>query len=290
VKGVRARFLCAQDVKQVETAQVVVRPIVQSIGSEWLSSVFMVSICFSVLAQDRPQTSQPQSQLRFEEQERRALEQETRAVDLQYSTKPIRVILGEREYTIPANYFGAKGRDTRDVFDAGKTGYGFRLFLPDYGGYTNENWRDKFDRRLIEIVQLKLVDKNEIVHFSNGRSKRVNPAGYGEPRAQFQNARRGLEDKPSFHAYGLEGYRPKYSRVDVTWAGTRSNGEFFFFRCNLAPGDRVQMDIREPYCDVRYYSEKEDLFIAYRYSNDHVAKWREIDDAIWAKIHSWRMK
>src|SRR5439155_110639 len=118
---------------------------------KWLSSVFMVSIGFSVLAQDRPQTSQPQSQLQFEEQERRALEQETRAVDLQYSTKPIRVILGVREYMIPANYFGSKGRDTRDVFDAGKTGYGFRLFLPDYGGYTNENWRDKFDRRLIEI-------------------------------------------------------------------------------------------------------------------------------------------
>jgi len=257
----------------------------------WLNSVFMVLISFSGLAQDRPQMSEAESQLRFEEKGLRALEQETRAVELQYSTKTIRVILGAREYTVPANYFGPKERNTSDTFDAGKVGYfGFRIFLPDYGGYTKENWRDKFDRRLIEIVQVKLVDKSAIVRFSDGHTERINPAGYGEPKAQFQNARRGLEGKPSFHAYGLEGYRPKYSRVNVTWTGTRSNGEFFFFRCNLAPGDRTQVGILEPHCDVRYYSEKEDLFIAYRYSNDHLDKWREIDDAIWAKIHSWRMK
>lgn len=235
--------------------------------------------------------SQSQLQEQFKEKLRRAVALETQAVEQLYSTKPVRVILGAREYVIPANHFGPKEKDGFDTFDAGKVGYfGFFLFLPDYGGYTKNNWHDKFDRRLIKVVEVKMVDRNETVFNPELGYQRVNPAGYGDPKARFQNARRGLEDKPSFHAYGLEGYRPKYSNVDVVWTGTRSNGEFFFFRCHLAPGDPPQAGIVEPHCDVRYYSEKEDLFIAYRYSNDHLAKWREIDDAIWTKLHGWQVK
>jgi hypothetical protein len=164
------------------------------------------------------------------------------------------------------------------------------MFLPNYGGYTKDNWRDKFDRRLIEVAQVSAVDKSRIVVFTDGHSERISPAAYGEPKAQFQNIRDGLEDRPTLHAYGLDGYRPKGSNVDVVWVGARSNGEFFFFRCPLAPGDPPQPGIPTPHCDVRYYSEKDDLYIAYRYSNDYLAKWREIDDAIWQKLNGWRTK
>ena len=220
----------------------------------------------------------------------RAEEEETKQVRLLYSTKPVRVSLGKREYIIPANYFGPKEKDGRDTYDAGAAGYfGFVLFLPEYGGYTTDNWRDKFDRRLIEVLDVKTVDKNEMVFHPDRGYERVNPAGYGDPTARFQNARPGLEDRPSIQAYGLQGFRPKGSNAGVTWTGKRGNGEFVFFRCHLAPGDQQQAGTH-PLCDVRYFSEQEDLFIAYRYSNDHLPKWREIDDAVWAKLRQWEVR
>ncbi|HMH16858.1 MAG TPA: hypothetical protein VK572_01810 [Burkholderiales bacterium] len=212
------------------------------------------------------QMSEFQLQEQFKEKMRRAVELDTQAVEQLYSTKQVRVILGAREYVIPANHFGPKEKDGLDTFDAGKVGYfGFFLFLPDYSGYTKKNWRDKFDPRLVKVLQIKMVDKNETVFNSELGYQRVNPAGYGEPKAQFQNARRGLEDKPSLRAHGLEGYRPKYGTSDVTWTGTRSNGEFFFFTSHLAPGEAPKPGTY-PFCDVRYYSEKETslLLIAIR--------------------------
>ena len=74
----------------------------------------------------------------------------------------------------------------------------------------------------------------------------------------------------------------------MTWTGTRSNGEFLFFTCTLAPGD-IAEPATYPLCDVRYYSDLEDLYVSYRYSNDHLDKWREIDDAVWRKLHEWEV-
>jgi hypothetical protein len=239
----------------------------------------------------RQTMSESERRWRVEEEMRRAHTREAAAVERLYSTKPRRVILGTREYVIPANYFGPKQKDRSDTRDATKSYFGFFLFLPDYDGYTRDNWQDDFDPRLIRVLQVSMVDKNEVVFNPELGHIRVPPAGYGDPTAQFQNIRGMLEETPSLHAYDLQGYRPKHGGGgDVTWVGTRSNGEFFFFESRVAPGQAAPKGSKYPSCDVRYYSEKEDLFIAYLYSNDHLAKWREIDDAIWAKLHKWQVK
>jgi hypothetical protein len=222
---------------------------------------------------------------------RRIEEQETKQVELLYSTKPKRVVLGNREYRIPANHFGPKERDEPATYDASETGFGFFLFLPDYIGYTKENWRDPFDRRLIKVVNVRTVDKNAMVPRTDGTHQRINPEGYGEPRAGFRNHKALLEVEPAYEAYGLKGYRRKNARPDssVTWVGTRSNGEFFFFESTLPPG-MSPLPGRYALCQVRYYSEQEDLLIVYRYSQDNLEKWREIDDTIWKKLKAWRTK
>lgn len=225
-----------------------------------------------------------------QEKLRRARELQKQQIAELFSTKPVRVILGARKYVIPANYFGEKQKAEPDGFDATKGGFGFSLFLPDYSGYTKENALDKFDRRRVHVLRVEVVDKNEVVYMPGQGHIRVSPANYGDPKAQFQNRAPSLEAKPSLHAYELDGYRPRHGRADVTWVGQRSNGEFFFFRSHLAPSEPAREGMVYPFCDVRYYSEKEDLFIVYRYSNDHLAKWREIDDAIWEKLHGWQDK
>lgn len=224
-----------------------------------------------------------------QERMKRAFEEDAKEVDQLYSAKPIHVFLGSHEYLIPANYFGPKEESSSDIFVA--DGYfGFHLFLPDFNGYTKTNWKDPFDHRKISVLDISIVDKSKVVRFTDGHTEHISPAAYDEPHAQFQNILRGLEEQPSFHVYGLDGYRPSHSNVDVIWTGKRSNGEFFFFKSDLGPGDPPQAGLINPLCDVRFYSEKEDLHIAYHYSNDHLAKWREIDDAIWEKLHKWKIK
>jgi hypothetical protein len=227
----------------------------------------------------------------FEEQMQGAVEAESREVERLYSTKAIRFRLGGRRYSVPVNYFTPKGRDEPESGDS--EGFGFTLFLPNFVGYTKDNWKDPFDRRLVKVIEVKPVDKLAIVTLTDGTSRRVSPSSYGESKARFENRKPRLESQPSFSLYGLTGYRYKGGGATpgIVWTGTRSNGEFFFFESPLAPDQPVRPDVypTHPHCKTEYYSEQEDLFILYIYSQDHIAKWKEIDDAIWAKIHSWRM-
>jgi hypothetical protein len=221
---------------------------------------------------------------------KRAQEQDAREVELLYSTKPRRVFLGPRQFNVPANYFGSKQRDEPSSFDATEHGFGFVLFLPDFGGYTKANWQDPFDRRRIDVLWVRLVDRNAMVPSTDGTYGPPTPASYGEPQARFANLRAFLEAQASLKMYGLEGYRRRGSgEKRVTWTGYRANGEFFFFDSTTAPGQTVPQWMN-PLCTTQYYSAAEDLHVAYRYSQDHIEKWREIDDAIWAKIGAWRVK
>lgn len=220
---------------------------------------------------------------------KQAENEDARQVEKLYSTKPIRVLLGNAEYMIPANYFGAKWRDEPPILDA-KGSFGFTLFLPHYGGFTKENWQQGwFDKRRVDVLKINPVDKNAIIPILGGGSKRIKPAGYGDPKAGFANLLPSLVRKPSLDAHELQAYVWKGEPPGAYWTGIRSNGEFFFFRSTHTPGQSLLPDTY-PLCDVRYYSEKEDLFIAYRFFLEHLSKWREIDDAIWTKLHGWQVK
>jgi hypothetical protein len=187
-----------------------------------------------------------------------------------------------KEYMIPANYLSPRGREEPDHYDV-KLGIGLFIFLPDFGGFTRDNWRNPFDTDRITVERLGPGDTD-----AKGKGKGgPYPGSYGDTRARFANLKPVLEDKASLNMYGLEGYRQKGPASDVYWVGSRSNGEFFFFQSSVAPGQTPPDWIRHPLCAVRYYSEAERLFIAYSYSMVHLPKWKEIDDGIWSKVHSW---
>lgn len=218
------------------------------------------------------------------------MEEDALEVERLYSTKPIRVVLGPREYLIPVNHFTEKGADRPGVFVA-KNGFGFVLFLPDFGGFTKENWQKGwFDTNRIDVIELKLVDKEAIVPIAGGGHQKITPANYGEPRARFENRKSRLEAKPSLHAYGVEGYRWRSGQSGITWTGTRTNGEFLYFEAMSAPGEPLPPGTSYPLCTVRYYSDAEDLYVSYIYPQHHIHRWKQIDDAIWHKVKKWRVK
>lgn len=235
--------------------------------------------------------SRTMSDSEIRQEMKRAREEDAREVERLYSTKPIRFQMAGREYVVPVNYFTPKGRDEAEGGES--KGFGFFLFLPAYGGYTKENWQDRFDRRLITVLQVSPVNKNAMEEVTDGTRRRVLPSSYGEPQAAFKVRQHFLEEKPAFRLHGLEGYRYKGGgRDDMVWTGVRSNGEFFFFESSLAVDRPVTPGVypSNPSCKVNYYCHQEDLRIHYFYSQDQIARWREIDDAIWAKMHAWRMK
>lgn len=156
------------------------------------------------------------------------MEEDAREVERLYSTKPIRVVLGPREYVIPVNHFTEKGADRPETFVA-QGWFGFVLFLPAYGGFTKENWQKGwFHPNRIDVLDVRNVDKTALVPHIDGGMRKIEPASFGEPKAQFETARLLFEETPSINAYGLEGYRRKNRQPGVLWVGHRWNGEFFF--------------------------------------------------------------
>jgi hypothetical protein len=234
----------------------------------------------------------PQRLEHARERMRQAREEEAKAVERLYSVRPIRFALGKHTYEIPANYFGPK--DLRDWPTGSKVErFGFDLFRPDYGGYTKENWRDPFDRRKITVVSLNEVNKYAIGRFTDGTRRPLSPDRF-DALVRFERIRSSLETQSSelhgLTVYSYKAFRDGSVRPGAVWAGHRSNSEFFWFRTSLAPGQPKRNGYPpNPQCDVRYYSEQEDLEIVYRYSQVHVADWREIDDAVWTKIRQWRV-
>jgi hypothetical protein len=252
----------------------------------WRITVGLGAVVFGACRRAEP--GQAPDSFDVTDKTKRAEEMERLQVERLYSTKPVRVRMGKQEYVIPVNHFTEKGRDNPTVVER-DGGFGFVLFLPDYGGFTKENWlKGWFDPRRIEVLELKPVDKNARAVMSDGTIALVGPAGYGDPKAQFENIRSLLEAQPSLKAFGLAGYRRRNGAPGVFWTGTRSTGEFFFFDSSFAPGEPQPRAAVHPLCNVGYYSEHEDLFIRYIYSQEHIAAWREIDDAIWKKLRSWR--
>jgi hypothetical protein len=199
---------------------------------------------------------------------RRAKERDARDTERLYSTKPTRVTLGKQVYAVPANFISPKGQNEPSPIKPDKLALVF--FLPDFSGYTKDNWHDPFDPARITVSELS-ASQYEL-----------------SERERFDGLKRSLEDKPSILEYGLEAYyRRNRANKGLVWVGRRSDGSFFYFRTTSAPGEPGRPG-RFPLCDVRYYDTSANLFIAYRYALDHIHMWRAIDDGIWGRIHEWR--
>ena len=219
-------------------------------------------------------------------------EQDAAEVERLYSTRLIRFKVGKHIYEIPSNYFGPKEGDYRmrsKLFEA-EGGFGFSLFLPNFGGYTKENWRNPFDPRRIDVIEVKSVDREQVVRERDASRGRRFAGPYDDAKSQFvKNIKGFLEDTPAFRRFGLEGYYVRYRKTyELTWTGRRTNGDFVYFSCSPTPEEIEQAHIPVPQCRTQYYSEEDELRIFYTFHREHLAEWRAIDDAIWAKIHKWR--
>lgn len=204
-----------------------------------------------------------------------------------FSTEPIRINLQDSEvaFLIPRNYFGP--REATEPDEKNLSQFGFRLFLPDFVGYSRET--ADLARYIAPTEQeVRVLETRNLSKYmfdiSENRTIPAPPTAWGDVEAIFDQ-RKPKAPQWRRHQYGLEceGWSDAPGHKFVC-KGLRSNGEMIF----IAVSDADEILAGE--CDVIYASETEGLYLRYRYWRKHLAKWREIDDAIWDKLHTWRIK
>ena len=183
-----------------------------------------------------------------------------------YSTAPVRVSLEGHEYVIPMNYLTAFGNQPLQMAPKYVT---VSVFLPDFGGYREDNYRDPFDKRKVTV-------------FWGGAF------GGAPPEDQLANLMNhlGVQKAPEEDRQGLAAYRGKHE-YEKWFAGKRKGGELVLFRCRSEAPDK---GVVNPLCDTRYPNQRNGYGLAYRFSAEHLPMWQEIDERINALIMSWRTR
>jgi hypothetical protein len=211
------------------------------------------------------------------------------------STKPIKIKLkdSDRVFTIPRNYFSPQEANEPDEEELEY--FGFTLFLPNFEGYSPATARFYAPEHFPPIAReayynsVYVLRVEEVSKFDtrNGKQTPLPPNAWGDPKAMFDAVSKGYEllrEDYGLKCYGHKSWEGKGNQFPCI--GTRSNGELIFMWASDPPESGMS-----PYiCDVVYYSEQQQLYINYRYSRRNIAKWRELDDAVWAKINAWRVR
>jgi hypothetical protein len=204
-----------------------------------------------------------------------------------YTTAPVRVHVQDRVYDVPANHKTNAGRaQFKQYAVAGEDRYHIRepsgglgelfFFWPDFGGFTLDNWHDRFDRRKITYAIFAVLSPDEKQKTTGEVFEQQRELGL-------------IEREPSAEIHGLRGYRRSKQRAFV-WVGERATGELFTMS-SFHPGEPDAFAHQpNPQCDVRLYDATTREDVVYRYSLDLFAHWREIDTQTQAAINAWRAK
>jgi hypothetical protein len=155
----------------------------------------------------------------------------------------------------------------------------FDFFLPDYSGYTLENFRSETDENKVEVVYLHAGDPHEAD---------ADAAGEYPPNM----LKRALRDFVNPGAYkdqfGLRCYEDLSPSGRLTCYGRRSADEDILLYTRKPPypeGDTF------PVMQARYFSKRYGgVRIAWRSHVKNLPRWHDIDTQIWKFIDAWRVQ
>ncbi len=218
-----------------------------------------------------------------------------------YSVEPMQINLEgtDKVFVIPRNYFGPNYKNDPDKKTL--TEFGLTFYMPGFEGFTADmeaaypnigrEFNDQYNYMIrvlwLRSVSQAMVKSGKMINPA-GEEVEVSPAAWGDAKAMYENGTKGK--KIIREEYGLICKGPELAEKNNDWVhclGKKSNGEWLLLKTYLSPHRKKGV----PYlCDIHYYSQQEQLNIRYSFSRSHLAKWREIDDKIWEKLHSWEVK
>jgi len=156
----------------------------------------------------------------------------------------------------------------------------FDFFLPDFSGYTLQNYRNESDENKVEVVYLHAGDAHE-----------ADPDAPGEyPPNMLKRSLKDLAD-PNSHQdlYGLRCYEGRVLTDRLTCYGRRDekSGEDILIYVPVPP---FAPDVTFPMMQARYFSKRYGgVRIAWRTHVRNLPRWHDIDVLIWKFIDAWKV-
>lgn len=162
-------------------------------------------------------------------------------------------------------------------------GIGFQMFMPDFSGYTPENYKEEFHLDLIQIMGIYPASMSAI---------EPGAPGYYPPN-MFERLSGG--EYPSFDVkkykeeYGLRCYEVKTKDVDSKqWCyGKRNEDEYILLTIMRPPYSDF---VTYPIMQARYFTKKYGgLVITWHAHMKHFPDWKKIDAQIWQYVDAWNI-
>jgi hypothetical protein len=163
---------------------------------------------------------------------------------------------------------------------AGRTEVRFDFFLPDFHGYTLQNYRNDFDENKVEVVYLHAGDPHE-----------ADPDAPGEYPPNMLKRLLGdfLDPKGYKDMYGLRCYRGRVLTDRLTCYGSRDAAaqEDILLYVPLSADTSANTF---PMLKANYFSRRYGgVRIAWRTHVRNLPRWHEIDAQIWKLIEAWNV-
>lgn len=159
--------------------------------------------------------------------------------------------------------------------------FGFAFFMPDFSGYTQNNYQDYFDDDRVDIVEFGTADPAQTS---------PDAPGMYPPNMIKRELTSVLDPNDYQDIYGLRCYSwrvgPKPSRTRICYGRRDDVGqEDILMQVDFPPFDE---SVVHPLIQARYYSMRHGgMQMIWRTSAKNFSRWKEIDMQIWRFVDTW---
>jgi hypothetical protein len=157
---------------------------------------------------------------------------------------------------------------------------GFSFFLPDFSGYTPNNYENDFDEDRVDVVSLEPADP-----------KQAEPGapGFYPPNTIKRLIAVGTKGEPQ-DLYGLKCYRSIGDFQNKLWCYGRADdriSEDILLYVYVPPFDRYTAF---PIMQATYFTKRHGgLQITWNTHSNNFSRWHDIDAQIWKFIDAWNI-
>ena len=177
------------------------------------------------------------------------------------STTPVTVTTGDLSFRIAKNHLSPF--ESPDVIDHGGWAFSVYVFLPDYSGYTHENWSDYFNPNRMLVGILPTARHGFMTYYARLTGSAGPP----------------LREQAGLMVYAKPNTPECYPEEIL--AGEHPTGQPVYINC-------IALDQPVPTCNQFFYGEDQRYILAVSIRADKLPQWRAIVDRVRPLVASWQ--
>lgn len=184
---------------------------------------------------------------------------EEERVKRDFTTEPVERVISGKKFWIPKNYITAgnfPGRSRQDGNEVGIT-----IFMPDFIGYTRDNWRNNDSKDRIGVVIKSALDRKAVDVIDEAIKASIS------------------SNAPISQALGFDAYLYDFSKTRTNEPPTT------YIAKKLGGGDPAYLNCIQPKhwdgrCELYFIDAENNLLVRARFAVDHAPKWQEIESRL----------